>query len=213
MLAGLDGYRESKTSSLSVLQDLQARGLQDTLKLVIGDGALGFWVAVNEAWPQTRGRRAAGYILSALSDSIEGKVKAGLKEIWMVPTQVKAVKAFEGFARDFEAKYPKAIGILTKDRESLLAFYDLPAEHGLHICTTIPIESSFAAIRHQTTCTENCVSWNTLLELVLQLPLTAEKSWCRIRGFKQLLDVVMGFYFKMALPSSRPRRQQKKFSR
>jgi putative transposase len=200
LLALSDGYRESKASWLSVLQDLQGRGLKDAPKLATGDGALGFWAALNETWPATRHQRCwvhkTANVLAALPDSIQGKAKAGLKEIWMAPARVQAEKAFDGFLRDFEAKYPKAVAVLSKDRESLLAFYDFPAEHWVHIRTTNPIESTFATIRHRTTRTKNCVSRNTLLGLVFQLTLAAEKDWRRIRGFKQLPDVIKGVRFQ-----------------
>jgi len=114
----------------------------------------------------------------------------------MAETKALANQAFDTFLRDFEAKYPKAVGVLEKDRESLLAFYDFPAEHWIHIRTTNPIESSFATIRHRTTRTKNCVSRNTLLGLVFQLALTAEKGWRKIRGFKRLPDVIEGIRFQ-----------------
>lgn len=200
LLALSDGYRESKASWLSVLQDLQARGLTRAPKLAIGDGALGFWAAVREAWPETRCQRCwvhkTGNVLAALPDSVQGKAKAGLREIWMAETREQAGKAFDRFIKDFEAKYPKATAILEKDREALLAFYEFPAEHWVHIRTTNPIESSFATIRHRTTRTKNCVSRNTLLGLVFQLALTAEKNWLRVRGFKKLPDVVKGIRFQ-----------------
>jgi len=200
LLALSDGYRESKASWLSVVQDLQARGLQDAPKLAIGDGALGFWAAINEAWPTTHHQRCwvhkTANVLAQLPDSLQGKAKAGLKAIWMADTQATAEKALDAFQRDFEAKYPKAVNLLEKDRDTLLAFYNFPAEHWVHIRTTNPIESSFATIRHRTTRTKNCVSRNTLLGLVFQLALTAEKSWRRIRGFKQLPEVVNGVRFQ-----------------
>jgi putative transposase len=200
LLALSDGYRESKASWLSVVQDLQARGLQDVPKLATGDGALGFWAALNEAWPSTRQQRCwvhkTANVLAALPDSLQGKAKAGLKEIWMAATQAQANQAFDSFVRDFEAKYPKAVAVLEKDRESLLAFYDFPAEHWIHIRTTNPIESSFATIRHRATRTKNCVSRNTLLGLVFQLALTAEKGWRRIRGFNRLPEVIEGIRFQ-----------------
>jgi len=200
LLALSDGYRESKASWLSVLQDLQSRGLQDAPQLATGDGALGFWAALNEAWPTTQHQRCwvhkTANVLAALPESIQGKAKAGLKEIWMAETRVQASIAFDSFLRDFEAKYPKAVGVLAKDRESLLAFYDFPAEHWIHIRTTNPIESSFATIRHRTTRTKNCVSRNTLLGLVFQLALTAEKSWRKIRGFKRLPELIEGIRFQ-----------------
>jgi transposase-like protein len=200
LLALSDGYRESKASWLSVLQDLQTRGLQDAPKLATGDGALGFWAAINEAWPSTKHQRCwvhkTANVLATLPDSMQGKAKAGLKEIWMADTKAQAHKAFDTFLRDFEAKYPKAAAVLEKDREPLLAFYDFPAEHWIHIRTTNPIESTFATIRHRTTRTKNCVSRNALLGLVFQLTLTAEKGWRRIRGFKRLPEVIDGVRFQ-----------------
>lgn len=200
LLALSDGYRESKASWLSVIQDLQARGLKTPPQLAIGDGALGFWAAVEEAWPQTRCQRCWVHktvnVLNELPHSIQGKAKAGLHEIWMAETKTQAEKAFDRFVRDFGAKDPKAVEILKKDRGVLLAFYDFPAEHWIHIRTTNPIESTFATIRHRTTRTKNCVSRNTLLGLVFQLALTAEKSWRKLGGFKLLPDVVRGVRFK-----------------
>jgi transposase-like protein len=200
LLALSDGYRESKASWLSVIQDLQARGLKTPPQLAIGDGALGFWAALDEGWPQTRCQRCwvhkTANVLNELPKSIQGKAKAGLHEIWMAETQAQAEKAFDRFVRDFGAKYPKAVDILVKDRAVLLSFYDFPAEHWIHIRTTNPIESSFATIRHRTTRTKNCVSRNTLLGLVFQLALTAEKSWRKLRGFNRLPDVVQGLRFR-----------------
>lgn len=147
LLALSDGYRESKASWLSVVQDLQARGLQDAPKLATGDGALGFWAALNEAWPETRHQRCwvhkTANVLAQLPDSLQGKAKAGLKAIWLAETKANAEKALAAFQRDFEAKYPKAANLLEKDREALLAFYDFPAEHWVHIRTTNPIECVF----------------------------------------------------------------------
>jgi transposase-like protein len=208
LLALSDGYRESKASWLSVIQDLQACGLKTPPQLAIGDGALGFWAALDEAWPETRCQRCwvhkTANILNELPKSIQGKAKAGLHEIWMAETKTQAEKAFDRFVRDFGAKYPKAVDCLVKDRVVLLTFYDFPAEHWIHIRTTNPIESSFATIRHRTSRTKNCVSRNTLLglgeaprrRLEFQLALTAQKSWRKLRGFDRLPDVVKGIRFQ-----------------
>ena len=199
LLALSDGYRESKASWLSVLQNLQARGLNTPPALAIGDGALGFWAAQEEAWPETRAQRCwvhkTANVLNELPKSIQGKAKAGLHEIWMAATKAQAGQALDRFVRDFGAKYPKAVAKRVKDRAALLAFYDFPAEHWVHIRTTNPIESSFATIRHRTTRTKNCVSRNTLLGLVFQLALTAEPSWRKLGGFKLLPAVVQGIRF------------------
>jgi putative transposase len=205
LLALSDGYRESKASWLGVLQDLAARGLKAPPVLAIGDGALGFWVACGEAWPDTRSQRCCCWVhktanvLHELPKSIQGQAKAGLHEFWRAETQAQAGKAFERFVRDFGAKYPKAVEKLVKDRAALLAFYDFPAEHWPHIRTTNPIESSFATLRHRTTRTKNCVSRNTLLGLVFQLALAAEKKWHRLGSFKLLPDVVQGIRFEDGL--------------
>ncbi len=182
-----DGYRESKASWLGVIQDLQARGLKTPPQLAIGAGDLGFWAALDETWPHTRSQccrvHKTANVLNELPKSIQGKAKTGLHEIWMTETQALAEKAFDRFVRDFGAKYPKAVAILVKDRAVLLTFYDVPAEHWLHIPTTNPIESSFATLRHRTSRAKNCGSRNTLLGLVFQLALTAEKSWRKLSGF------------------------------
>jgi len=200
LLALTDGYREAKASWLGVVQDLEARGLTQPPKLAIGDGALGFWAAIAEAWPETRCQRCwvhkTANVLNELPKSIHGKAKAGLQEIWMAETKAQAEKAFDQFVRNFSAKYPKATGVLVKDRDTLLCFYDFPAEHWIHIRTTNPIESTFATIRHRTTRTKNCVSRNTLLGLVFQLTLAAERSWLKLRGFNRLTDVVRGIKFQ-----------------
>jgi transposase-like protein len=200
LLALSDGYRESKASWLTLIQDLASRGLKLPPKLAIGDGALGFWAALDEAWPQTRCQRCwvhkTANVLNELPKSIHGKAKAGLHEIWMAETKAQAEKAFDQFVRNFSAKYPKATGVLVKDRAVLLSFYDFPAEHWAHIRTTNPIESTFATIRHRTTRTKNCVSRNTLLGLVFQLALAAERSWLKLRGFNRLTDVLRGIKFE-----------------
>jgi transposase-like protein len=200
LLALSDGYRESKASWLTILQDMESRGLKHPPKLAIGDGALGFWAALEEAWPETRCQRCwvhkTANVLNELPKSVHGKAKAGLHEIWMAETKAQAEKAFDQFVRDFSAKYPKATGVLVKDRAVLLSFYDFPAEHWIHIRTTNPIESTFATIRHRTTRTKNCVSRNTLLGLVFQLALAAERFWLKLRGFNRLTDVVRGITFQ-----------------
>jgi len=179
---------------------LQARDLQDTPKLAIGDGALGFWAAINETRPATRQQRCwvhkTANVLAQLPDSSPRQSQSGTQEHLDGRDKGRCGKSLAGFQRDFAAKYPKAVNLLEKNREALLAFYDFPAEHWIHIRTTNPIESSFATIRHRTTRTKNCVSRNTLLVLVFQLALTAEKGWRRIRGLKQLPDVVNGIRFQ-----------------
>jgi transposase-like protein len=188
LLALYEGYRGSKASWLRVLQDRQARGLSHVPALAIGAGALGFWAALEEAWPTTQQQRCwvhqTANVLNERPKALHGTAKAGLQALWMADTQAHAASAFDRFVRDYGAKYPKAVAKLSKDRESLLRCHDFPAEHWASLRTTHPIESTFATVRHRTTRTKSCVSRNTLMGLVLQLVLTAEQRWRRLRGFR-----------------------------
>lgn len=195
-----DGWRESKASWLELLLDLKARGLQQGPLLAVGDGAMGFWAALGEAFPATRGQRCwfhkMGNVLNALPKSQQARMKAAMQEIWMAATREDAHKAFDRGVQQFEAKYPKAVGKLVKDRDSLLAFYDFPAEHWVHLRTTNPIESTFATVRHRTTRTRNCVSRATFLGLAFKLIEEAEKSWRRIQGAERIELLLKGVPFK-----------------
>jgi hypothetical protein len=121
--------------------------------------------------------------------------KSALHEIWQADSREAAEKAFDRFVATYEAKYPKAVGCLAKDRAELLAFYDFPAAHWQHLRTTNPIESTFATIRLRTKKTRNCVSAKSGLSLVHQLAMSAQKRWRRLRGFRQLADVIAGVKF------------------
>lgn len=209
-----DGYRESKQSWTEILLDLKARGLQHGPLMAIGDGAMGFWAALEEVFPATRAQRCwfhkMGNVLNALPASQQGRAKAALQAIWMAMTRADAHKAFDQFVSQYQGKYPKAVDKLEKDRESLLAFYDFPAEHWQHLRTTNPIESTFATVRHRTTRTRNCVSRPTFLGLAFKLMEEAEKTWRRIRGVPQIEMLLNGQPFKDGLPhQEEPESQQK----
>ena len=199
-----DGLRESKTSWLDLLRDLKARGLEIGPRLAVGDGALGFWAALDEVYPQTRRQRCwvhkTANVLNALPKSLQPKAKAGLHEIWMAPTREAAGRAFNLFVETYQAKYPKATAKLLADKEALLAFYDFPAEHWVHLRTTNPIESTFATVRHRTTRTKNCVSRSTFLGLAFKLIQEAEKSWRRIKNAARIDELMGGTVFKDGEP-------------
>lgn len=198
-LAIEDGVRESTESWRAVLRELKARGLVAPAKLAVGDGALGFWAALDEVYPATRPQRCwvhkTANVLNYLPRSAQPKAKSMLHEIWMAETRAHAERAFDRFIADYRAKYPKATDCLAKDRAALLAFYDFPAEHWIHIRTTNPIESTFATIRHRTERTKGCVSRSSLLGLTFKLAMSAEQSWSRLRGFERLAEVVAGVKF------------------
>lgn len=200
LVAVEDGYRESADSWMELLVDLRERGLTVAPKLSVGDGAMGFWKALSRVYPDCRQQRCwvhkTANVLNKLPKSVQPKVKAALQDIWMAETREDAYKAFEQTVKRFEAKYPKAIDCLKKDKEELLAFYDFPAEHWIHIRTTNPIESAFATVRHRTKKTKNCGSRETTLAMVYKLMQSAEKRWIKIRKFHLLTLVVNNIEFK-----------------
>ena len=156
-----DGVRESTQSWREVLLDLKERGM-NVPKLAVGDGALGFWSALDEIYPDTRHQRywvhKSANVLNALPKSVQAKAKEALHEIWMAETRADAQRAFDQFIDTYQDKYPKATECLEKDREELLVFYDFPAVHWLSLRTTNPIESTFATIRHRTRRSKGCLT-------------------------------------------------------
>ena len=193
-----DGYRESAQSWKEVLENLKSRGMNQP-KLAIGDGALGFWKALQEVFGETRAQRCwvhkMNNILNKMPKGIQGKAKQHLQDIWMAEVKADAEAAFDLFLKTYQNKYPKACECLEKDREQMLAFYDFPAEHWVHIRTSNPIESTFATVRLRTAKTRSCVSRTTILTMVFRLGLSAEKGWRKLRGFKRLADVINGVKF------------------
>ena len=149
-LVGLiDGVRQSALSRKELLLDLKRRGLEVGPELAVADGALGFWQALEETWPKTRGQRCwvhkSANVLNKLPKSQQSKAKRALQDIWMAETRKDAALAFDAFVETYGVKYDKAVACLTKDRDALLAFYDFPAEHWKHLRTTNPIESTLRA--------------------------------------------------------------------
>jgi len=199
LLALEDGYRESEQSWHELLADLRSQGMTDPPRLAVADGALGFWAALSKVFPETRHQRCwvhkTANVLNKLPKSVQKKAKAGLQAIWMAETREEAHKAFDRCLQRYEPKYPKAMECLSKDRQDLLAFYDFPAEHWLHIRTTNPVESTFATVRLRTAKTRGCGSRETILAMVFKLAQSAEKRWKRLRGYKLLGKVITGVKF------------------
>jgi len=198
-LAIEDGVRESTQSWKEVLIDLKNRGLKPP-KLAIGDGALGFWAALDQILPRTRQQRCWVHktrnILNCLPKKSQPKAKEKLHDIWKAETKKHAEKAFELWIKTYEDKYPKAAKCLAKDRDSLLAFYDFPAVHWQSIRTTNPIESAFATIRHRTKRAKGCLSRTTMLAMIYKVGMSAEKQWRKLRGFESLAKVILGVQFR-----------------
>jgi len=198
-LAIEDGVRESTQSWREVLLKLKSRGMNSP-QLVVGDGALGFWAAQEEIYPDTRQQRCwmhkTGNVLNALPKSVQPKAKQGLHDIWQADTRDHADQAFDLFIKTYECKYPKATLCLQKDREELLAFFDFPAQHWQSLRTTNPIESTFGTIRHRTKRSKGCLSRDGMLHMMFKLSQCAEKNWRKLRGFNYLAKVIEGVPFK-----------------
>jgi transposase-like protein len=199
LVAIADGYRESEESWLDLLRDVKARGLEHGPQLAIGDGALGFWKALGQVYPNTRPQRCwvhkTGNVLSKLPAGQQSLAKQQLQSIWMAASRADAEMAFDQFVQQYETKYPKASACLAKDREELLSFYDFPAEHWTHIRTTNPIESTFATVRLRTAKTKGCGSRQACLTMVFKLCQQAERHWRGLKGGQLLQDVIQGVRF------------------
>ncbi len=193
------GMRESAQSWRELLVDLKARGLTIAPELATGDGALGFWKALDEVSPTTRHQRCTVHktanVLDKMPKSVQPAAKTDLREIWMAPDRATAETAIATFAEKYAAKYEKAVTCLTKDRDALLTFYDFPAEHWDHLRTSNPIESVFATVRHRTVRTKGALSQDTARLMVFKLVMAAAKTWHKLKGENQLPKVVQGVTF------------------
>lgn len=200
-LVGLwDGYRESEQSWKELLLQLKRQGLTRGPQVAVGDGALGFWKALRQVYGKTRCQRCwvhkTANVLNALPKSVQKQAKQRLQEIWMAPDRATAEDALDYFIDAYQAKYPKAVDKLVKDRDVLLTFYDLPGDHWVHLRTSNPIESTFATVRLRTAKTRGCLSRETALTMVFKLTLSAEQRWRRLNGPKHLADVIEGVPFR-----------------
>lgn len=200
LIAVHDGYRESEQAWKEVLLDLKSRGLERDPKVAIGDGALGFWKALPKVWPSTSCQRCwvhkTANVLNKMPKGIQARAKRDIHEIWMAEGKQAAEQAFDLFSQKYEAKYPNAAACLAKDKDSLLTFYDFPAEHWRHLRTTNPIESTFATVRLRTKRTKGSGSRKACLAMVFKLAQAAERKWRKLNGHERLLDVIRGVNFK-----------------
>lgn len=180
LIAMADGYRESAESWADLLRDDARRGMRAPV-LAVGDGALGFWKALAEVFPQARHQRCwvhkTANAVNASPKSAQPGARRALQDLYNAEDREHALKAVTAFENVYGAKWPKAPKKITGDVEELLAFYDLPAEHWIHLRTTNPIESTFAAVRLRTKVTKGAGSAAAALVMVFKLIESAQQRW------------------------------------
>jgi len=184
-----------------LLTDIKGRGLSTAPQIAVGDGAMGFWNALDKVFPNTRHQRCWVHkvknVLNHFPKPMAAAVKSDLNDIQPneAETRAEALIALDLFKEKYGVKFEKAVGCLAKDKDALLAFYDFPAEHWIHLRTSNPIESVFATVRHRTVRTKGALSQKTAKLMVFTLIQAASKKWLRLKGRNQLLKLIEGIKF------------------
>ncbi|MFE4335632.1 IS256 family transposase [Streptomyces sp. NPDC056831] len=199
LIAMTDGYRESSEAWAGLLRDCARRGMRAPV-LAVGDGALGFWNALSEVFPDTRHQRCwvhkTANVLDALPKSAQPAAKRAIQEIYNAEDKEHAARAVRDFERAYGAKYPKVVKRITHDEDELLAFFDFPAEHWIHLRTTNPIESTFATVRLRTKVTRGAGSRAAGLAMVFKLIESAQARWRAVNAPHLVVLVRAGARFK-----------------
>jgi putative transposase len=207
LVALADGYRESTDSWADLLRDLRSRGMRAPV-LAVGDGALGFWAALRDVWPETRTQRCwvhkVANVLAALPKSAHRTARRMLGEIRDAEDRDRALRAVHAFAHHFGGKWPKAVAKIVDDIEALLAFYDFPAEHWIHLKTTNPIESTFSTVRLRTRVTKGAGSRAAGLAMAFKLIESAQQRWRAVNGPHLVALVRAGAIFEKGALIERP---------
>jgi putative transposase len=205
-----DGYRESTDSWADLLRDLRSRGMGAPV-LAVGDGALGFWAALRDVWPETKAQRCwvhkGANVLAALPKSAHPTARRMLAEIRDAEDRDHAARAAQAFAHEFGAKWPKAAAKIVDDLDALLAFYDFPVEHWIHLKTTNPIESTFSTVRLRTRVTKGAGSRAAGLAMAFKLIESAQQRWRAVNGPHLVALVRTGATFEKGVLIERPNQQ------
>jgi len=211
LVAIADGYRESTESWADVMRELKRRGMRAPV-LAVGDGALGFWGALRDVFPETRAQRCwvhkVANVLNALPTSVQPTARRMLAEIRDAEDRDHARRAVTAFAAEYGAKWPKAVAKIVGDTEPLLAFYDFPAEHWIHLKTTNPIESTFSTVRLRTKVTKGPGSKAAGLAMAFKLIESAEQRWRAVNGPHLVALVRAGARFEKGVIVERDQQNQ-----
>ncbi|MGW2370249.1 IS256 family transposase [Streptomyces sp. NPDC001667] len=207
LIAMTDGYRESSESWAGLLRDCARRGMRAPV-LAVGDGALGFWKSLAEVFPETHHQRCwvhkTANVIDSLPKSAQPAAKKAIQDIYNAEDREHAAEAVRMFARQYGAKFPKAVKKITDDEAELLAFYDFPAEHWIHLRTTNPIESTFATVRLRTKVTKGAGSRAAALAMVFKLVESAQVRWRAVNAPHLVALVRAGARFERGLLVERP---------
>jgi transposase-like protein len=199
LVALMDGERESTLSWKDLLLDLKRRGLEHGPQVSVGDGALGFWAALEEVYPTSRRQRCwvhkTANVLDKMPKSLQKAAKPTLHRMYLAATKAEALGVYEDFLKLYRSRCPRACECLEKDKEDLFTFYDFPAEHWRHLRTTNAIESTFGTVRHRHRQTKGSGSRLATLAMVHKLTLEAEKHWRRLNGYALIAKVIAGVRF------------------
>ncbi|MFJ2021909.1 IS256 family transposase [Streptomyces nodosus] len=208
LVALKDGYRESAESWADLMRDCARRGMRAPI-LAVGDGALGFWKALAEVFPPTREQRCwvhkTANVLDSLPKSAQPGAKKAIQDIYNAEDRDHAEAAIKTFAQLYGAKFPKAVKKITDDQDQLLAFYDFPAEHWIHLRTTNPIESTFSTVRLRTKVTRGAGSRTAALAMVFKLVESAQQRWRAVNAPHLVALVRAGARFERGLLVERPK--------
>jgi putative transposase len=200
LVALSDGYRESEESGAELLRDLKKRGMRAP-ELAVGDGALGFWSAIRDVFPESRHQRdwvhKTSNVLDALPKGVHGRAEAAIKEIAQTEDKKEAGKAIEEFASEFSVNWPKAVAKIVDERDILLAFYDYPAQRWRHLRTSNPIESVFAPVRARTDVTKGPGSRQAGLAMIFKLMEAAEERWRKLTAAHLVALIRAGAEFEI----------------
>ena len=202
-----DGHRESTESWADLLRSCKRRGMGAAV-LAAGDGAPGFWGALRQVFPETREQRCwfhkIANVLNALPKSAQSDAKAALAEIWNAEDKEHAEQAARAFAATYGTKWPKAAAKITGDLDVLLAFYDYPAEHWVHLLTTNPIESTFATVRLRQRVTKGPGSRAAGIAMAFKLIESAQNRWRAVTAPHHVALVRAGAVFNNGVIIERP---------
>jgi transposase-like protein len=211
LIALADGFRESTESWAELLRDCKRRGMRAPV-LAVGDGALGFWKAIRDVFPETREQRCwwhkIGNVLAALPKSVHAGAKTALAQIYNAEDRDHAAKAAQAFAADYGAKWPKATAKITDDLDVLLAFYDYPAEHWVHLRTTNPIESTFATVRLRQRVTKGPGNRAAGIAMAFKLIESAQHRWRAVNAHHLVPLVRAGARFEKGKLIERPTQEE-----